>query len=294
MSELDFLRALALGVVQGLSEFLPISSSGHLAIAQNYLGLDPESPTLLLFDVWAHVGTLIAVLFVFRFQVARFATRLTAEVRGAKRPTALRLVALGVIASIPAAVIGLTFKSDIEAVFGNMMGIGICMALTGLVLAGTALAPRGRMGWRTFPFYAALIVGIAQSFAMLPGASRSGFTICAALYLGMRRRWAGEFSFFIGVPAFAGAALIQTVHVLRLDAQTIEAIPWIPILLGAVASLAVGIFALRQLLRTVQQGKLHWFAVYCFILAILLISGILNGESQASSEVALTGSHAAP
>ncbi|MCO6439315.1 MAG: undecaprenyl-diphosphate phosphatase [Phycisphaerae bacterium] len=282
MTELTFTHALILGVVQGLTEFLPVSSSAHLAITQRWMGLDPDSPGLLLFDVLAHLGTLAAVLIVFRRPIRLF---LRAAISGNSTPDtpdrprrskiALRLLTLGIVASIPTAIIGLVFKDDLEAAFGKPSWIGGALLATAVLLALTAVAPRPRRGWRSFRGWQAGAVGVAQGVAILPGISRSGATICTALLLGLRPRWAAEFSFLIAVPAIAGASLIKFKDTVRLPAEELEALAWNPILLGAGVSFLVGLGALLLLLAVVRRAKLHYFAPYCFLLGLLILMGIL-------------------
>ena len=275
MTELGFSNAFLLGIVQGLTEFLPVSSSGHLALAQRWLDLDPDSPTMLLFDVCAHVGTLVAIMIVFAKPAGRFLRRLLRELGKArpKRRYALRIVGLCVAASVPTAAIGLGFKDKLEASFDNPTVIGICLIVTGVLLAATAFAPRARRGWGRFGVFRAAIVGFAQGLAILPGLSRSGATICMATLLGLRRRWAGEFSFLIATPAILGAAALKFRDTTMLPESALAAVPWGPVIVGAGVSFLVGVVALKLLLGIVRRAKLHYFAFYCWILAACVLLG---------------------
>ncbi len=275
MSELGYLNAILLGVIQGLTEFLPVSSSGHLALTQRWLGLDPDTPALLLFDVLAHIGTLVAVLYVFAGPAGRFVGRVVRESGQSfsGRRHGWHIAALAGVATIPTGVIGLAFKSRFEEAFDKPVWIGSCLIVTGVLLAGLAVTRRGRRGWRDFRWWQAVLVGVAQACAILPGISRSGSTICIAGYCGLRRQWAAQFSFLIAVPAIVGGAIIKTMDTLTLPADQLALIPFGPVLVGSLVSLIVGILALRLLLGTVRRAKLHYFAPYCWLLGIAVLVG---------------------
>ena len=273
MNSLDLFKAIILGIVQGATEFLPVSSSGHLAIVQHWMNLGATTPTMLLFDVLAHVGTLIAVVVVFAKPGLRYFKRLWAEsARGWSGPRyAWRFALLGITASIPTAIIGLTFKDHFEAAFDNRFAVGGGLLVTGVLLWTTSRARRGRRGWRTFSFWRAAVVGVAQGLAILPGISRSGSTICTASLLGLRRRWAGEFSFFIALPAICGASVIKLKDTWELPADQLAEIPWGPVWAGSIVSLLVGMVALSFLLRVIRQAKLHYFAPYCWAIGTMIL-----------------------
>jgi undecaprenyl-diphosphatase len=276
--ELTYLKAALLGILQGLTEFLPVSSSGHLALSQRLFQLEPDAPGMLLFDVLAHLGTLVAVLVIFRRSVLLYARRLVRETnpRWQRRRYAWRIAGLGIAASIPTAVIGLTLQDTFEAAFDKPRWIGVALLVTGGLLALTMVVPRGRRGWARFAWWQAVLVGIAQAMAIMPGISRSGATICVASYAGLRRRWAGEFSFFIAVPAIAGAALLKLRDTFDLPAETLEQLAWGPILVGSIASFVVGAFALALLMHLVRKGKLYYFAIYCWLVGLAAIFGAFH------------------
>lgn len=277
MSELTYFQATVLGIVQGLTEFLPISSSAHLALTQGLLKLNPASQSMLLFDVCTHVGTVIAVLVVFARPAGRFLTRLVRETdrRWTQKRYAWRIALLGIFASIPTAAIGLGFKTQLEGAFAKPLWIGVCLIVTALLLVLTKGVPRGRRGWGRFAWWQALLVGIVQGAAILPGISRSGATICVAVFCGLRRRWAAEFSFFIAVPAIIGATLVKLSDVSELTVSASASIHWGPVIAGSGASFLVGVVALRILLGVVRMRTLHYFAPYCFVLGALAIIGAL-------------------
>jgi undecaprenyl-diphosphatase len=274
VSELDYLTATLLGIIQGLTEFLPISSSGHLALAQGWLDLDPDSTPMLLFDVLAHFGTLIAVLVVFVEPGLRYLRRLARESSGAwsGRRYAGRIVLLAIVATVPTAAIGFSLKDTFEAAFARPAWIGVCLLVTGCALAALAWLPRGRRGWKDYRWWEAGLVGIAQGLAILPGISRSGATICMASYCGWRRRWAAEFSFLIVIPAIVGAAILKLTETIGLPREQLAAVRWGPVVIGSVVSLVVGVFALKLLLGAVRRAKLHYFAVYCWLVGVIVIA----------------------
>ncbi len=278
MSELTYLKSILLGIVQGATEFLPVSSSAHLAIFQRFMSLDGSSDTVLIFDAAAHIGTVIAVAFVFRKAFTSYLVRLRSELRQdfRGRRHALRFCWLGVLASIPTAAIGLGFKDWFEASFSKPSHYGTALLITGALLAATALVGRGRKGWAKFRPWHALVIGVAQGCAVTPGISRSGSTICTGALLGLRRRWAGEFSFFIAVPAILGGAAVQFSKVARMSAEQLAAVPWGPIVTGSLVSLVVGVVCLIWLVHVIRKARLHWFSVYCWLAGGLILTGALD------------------
>jgi undecaprenyl-diphosphatase len=258
---LDAASAAVLGVVQGLTEFLPVSSSGHLVLGQQLLGLtEPE----LLFDVAVHVGTLAAVVVVFRADLWTMVKGLWARgPQGARGRRLLWLVALG---TLPAAAAGVLLKSLFESLFASPAAVGAALLFTGCLLMATRLAPSGDRGLaRTGPGRA-LGVGLAQALAITPGVSRSGATIAAGLFLGLERETAARLSFVLSVPAILGALVLQLAH---LDPA--QAPPLAPLLVGAATAAASGLAALKLLLRLVRSGRLHWFAWYCWALGLFAV-----------------------
>ncbi len=279
MSDLDYGKALLLGLVQGLTEFLPVSSSGHLVIIQQWFKLEGAAPSMLLFDVFTHVGTLFAVLVVFATTLRRFVVRAWREFGSGEtgKRIATPVVLLGLVACIPTAAIGLFFQRWFEQAFDSLTTTGVGLLLTACLLFVTGRVPRPRRGWRRFGWWRAAMVGVAQGAAISPGVSRSGSTICLAMLLGMKRRWAAEFSFLIAVPAIAGAGVLKMRETLSLPHEQLSTIPWGPILAGSVVSFCVGVVALRLLLRIVVRDKLHLFSYYCFALGVAVLCHQLLG-----------------
>lgn len=280
MNDLTYLQALILGVIQGLTEFLPVSSSAHLAITQQLMRLEADSPAMLMFDVAGHLGTLAAVVLVFAPTFRRYLRRLILESRLSfgERRVAWRIAGLGVCASVPTAIIGLAFKDTLEAAFGKPRWIGVALLVTGTLLYVTGKVPRPRLGWKKFGLGRAFAVGLAQGVAILPGISRSGATICAAMIVGLRRRWAGEFSFFIATPAICGAAVLKAMDTFELSGPQSAALPTGPILLGAITALFSGYVALRLLLVVVHRAKLQHFCYYCWLVGLVVVGLALTGR----------------
>ena len=275
MSELGYGWAVVLGVVQGLTEFLPVSSSAHLAIFQRWCGLDPESLPMHVFDGLVHIGTTVAVFIVFATPLRRYVHRLLAELSlsWTGKRYALRILLLGVVATIPTGLIGVGFKQTFERAFGDPAGIRVGLLITGVLLAFTARIARGSRRWKDFAWWQAALVGTAQGIAIWPGVSRSGSTICTATFIGLRRRWAAEFSFFIAVPAILGATALKLREAWEMSGRNAGAIAWGPSLAGSIVSLAVGVLSLRLLLGAVRRAKLHYFAAYVWLVGGMLLLG---------------------
>ncbi len=259
---MSYLEAVILGIIQGLTEFLPVSSSGHLVLLQGWLGHDPESPEMLAFDVVSHLGTLLAFAVVFR----RPALALLASRRHAPR-----IIGLALVATVLTGVVGLSCQSWFKSLFGENRLVGVAFMVTGVVLFVAARAPVPKKGWRQFSFLAAGAVGLAQALAIAPGLSRSGLTISAATFLGLRRRWAAQFSFMIAAPAIVGATILTVRDLLEAaPADQLSSFAG-PLLAGGVVAFGVGLVALVLLLRMVQRSQLHWFSYYLWPLGLYAI-----------------------
>lgn len=256
---MGFFEAALLGVIQGLTEFLPVSSSGHLVVFQHLLGFrEPE----LFLDSALHVGTLLAVCIFFRQDLKEMTM---ATLRLKMEDPQARLVAAVLIGSIPTAMIGLIFKEPLEALFGSVSTVGMMLIMTGIVLTLTGLVPRGYTRLSAIPWYVALAVGAAQGLAITPGISRSGATIAAGLFLGLNRELAGRYSFLLAIPAIFGALLLQ------LGSQDLGSVGLLPIAAGFCTAALVGLFALKILMAVVRQGRLAYFAPYCFALGMMIL-----------------------
>lgn len=307
---------MILGFLQGVTEFLPVSSSGHLVVYQRLFELSgPGAPggpggpaeTRLLFDVMVHLGTLIAVLVVFRSDIAALATgawrAVTRQAGGDRGP--LRLLLLLVVGSVPAAVLGLGWKDDLERLFASPAHVGFAFLVTGSVLWLSGYPGRlGRLGrlarskavdqpeQTNQPVQAnpptqadrtgrdlggttwidALLIGLGQALALVPGISRSGTTISVALLLGLDRRLAARYSFLLAVPAILGAVAVQAG-----DTGGIPADQWAAVAAGTIMAAVSGYVALRLLLRIVVAGNLSRFSYYCWGIGLLTLGGVLSG-----------------
>ena len=263
-------QVVILGIIQGLTEFLPVSSSGHLVMFQNLFGF--KEPELLL-DICLHVGTLIAVCIVFFKEISAILAalvRLPALIwtAGGLRPVFndnedVRIAFLIVVGSIPTAILGFLFHKISNQIFGAVWIVGVMLIVTGTLLWLTRqLRLEGRSLLRV-SMKDALIVGVAQGLAVLPGMSRSGSTISVALLLGLDREVSGRYSFLLSIPAILGALL------LGFDSSiTRNSVSGGMIFLGTFSAGIVGYAALKVLLRIIKQGQLYWFAPYCWLLGI--------------------------
>lgn len=261
-------QAVLLGIVQGLTEFLPISSSGHLVLLQNLLGFrEPE----LLLDICLHLGTLAAVLVVFRRDIRDILATLVhlpRRTRSAggflpllREDPQARLCLLIVIGSIPTALLGVLFRQFADRIFANVALVGSMLLVTAGLLWFTRRAKPAKRPLKRMRIRDALCIGLAQGMAILPGVSRSGATIATALYLGLERKLAGRFSFLLSIPAIVGALLLE------IKSSELQASATAPgIALGTAAAALSGYFALLALLRLVEKGKIQYFAPYCALL----------------------------
>jgi undecaprenyl-diphosphatase len=299
---LSISSAAFLGVVQGLTEFLPVSSSGHLVLLEKLFNFNPETPQMLLFDLAVHLGTVIAILIVFHKSAVSFVKNLVAfdkydagkahtasskeasQGTGASGPLkttfriyrknpAVRLLVLAVCATFVTGVSGLALKEQFVRARGSLRTVACMWVITGTLLVVTDVRRRPRLGLRQFSAWHAVIVGLAQAAAILPGISRSGVTICAAILLGLRRRWAVEFSFLLAVPAILGAATHEFLWEFRQSG--LGALSVTPLLVGIITAAATGTIALNVLLNAARNANLKVFGFYCYILAAFVLIYLL-------------------
>lgn len=260
MSEL--LRALILGIVQGLTEFLPVSSSGHLELAEALLHTDEVAEVGMLMTVVLHFGTALATMWVFRGDIAS----IVSGIFGGERDD---LLFAGKIASsmLPAAAVGLFFEEELDALFTGedvVLVVGFMLAITGLLLL---LADRARETDREVTWRDSVIIGLSQAIAIMPGISRSGATISTSVLLGVDRTKAARFSFLMVVPLIFGAIakdLLDGDAYAELDA-------WPAYLIGFLASFFTGIAACTWMISIVRESKLRYFAYYCFAVAVIAV-----------------------
>ena len=269
-------QAGLLGAIQGLTEFLPVSSSGHLALTQKYLSLSPGSHEMLLFDLSIHVATLAAVLVVFAHP---FRSMLHSIFRAPgkyglsreifAKSAGVRLLWLTFLASLPTAAIYFAFSKRFETMFDRQIIISCCWLATGLLIFLAERLGRPRLTLRDFSPWAALAIGLAQGLALMPGLSRSGLTICVALICGLKRGWAGRFSFLIAAPAILGGFVLHLFTVIQ--ARPLDISDYSALIVGSLVAFFVGLWALRVLLKTLHRANLIYFAIYLWIAGSAII-----------------------
>lgn len=269
--DIGIVTAFVLGVVQGLTEFLPISSDGHLAIATMLLG---DVETSLAMVVLLHVGTLLATAIVLRTDVASLLRTLLSPKTWTttEEGRAIRTI---VIASVPTAIIGLALHDVVEPLSRSATVVGLCLLASAVAVGSTRwTAARALDDSLSLPVWKALAIGVAQGLAVLPGLTRSGSTIGIAMLLGMSGPAAFRLSFLLSLPAIAGAAVLELRH------PGVVASLGTPAIVGAVVAFAVGLVALAGLRRIVARGRFWAFAVYLVPLGLVLIAFDLFGGSR--------------
>lgn len=278
---MEFLQSILLSLLQGVTEFLPVSSSGHLALAEALLANGEGGHDAVAFAVLVHAATLAAIVIVFRADVLSLLKYFlgegwrTSRLRGMRWAWLIdargRMIVAVVLASIPTALIGFFAKDFLESLYDQPKAVGGALCITALLLGLTyRTSRRGRDKSEgdvatPFPMWMALAVGVVQGLAIVPGISRSGSTIAVALLLGMHREAAGKFSFLIAIPAIMGALLLQ---LSEFDAAAIAPAT------GAVAFVVAGAsgwISLKLLMRFLRGGRLYYFAFYCLALGISAI-----------------------
>ena len=266
------LFAVLLGLVQGLTEFLPVSSSGHLVLFQQVLGdgvmgMDDH----VAFDLVLHLGTLVPVLIMYRADIGSVFADLKGEGPLLERD-GLRLAAWVVLGTVPTGIIGVLFKDVFEQLFTTTLTVGVAFGLTAILLWRTRALQDGRRSIQDMTWQDALIIGLAQGVAITPGISRSGTTIAIALVLGLRRDLAARFSFLLSVPAILGAFVLKS-----RDFDLTAGHALLPLGVGFVAAAVSGWAALLLLLKLVRSGDFSRFSFYLAPLAVAAIAFGLFG-----------------
>lgn len=249
---MTYYDALWLAIVQALTEFLPVSSSGHLVVLQHWLGL--REP-MLVFDVMLHVGSLTAVVVFYRKRIWSLAISVF---QPSKVPDGRRMIVMVFIASVPAGVVGVALSDFFESLFAAPAAVGLFWLLTSALLFGASRIPAGAKTVAGIEFRDALLIGLFQAIAILPGVSRSGSTIAAAILCGLMAKEAADFSFLIYIPAIFGATLLQ----LKDLAGTARS-DLLVYLFGAIVAAVVSYGAIWLLLRLLQKRVIQPFAWYC-------------------------------
>ena len=271
---MGYFEAVVLGLLQGLAEFLPISSSGHLALAQNLFGV--EADKVLLFAVLLHLGTLIAVFVAYWRDIWELIVELCVTIKDLCTGKGLRLEErpvrkLGVmiiVATIPTAVIGLLFNDFFEGLYSSMVAVGIGFLITGVLMflaekMGSANRDIRKMNCRN-----AVFIGVLQGIAIYPGISRSGSTLVGGLTTGLKREFAVKFAFLISIPSILGSVVLEAPKALEGD---LDPSLWGPILAGMLVAAVSGYFAIKTMIRIVSNKKLSYFSYYVWVLGLCTI-----------------------
>ncbi len=268
---MNYLQSALLGLVQGLTEFLPVSSSGHLQIFKRILGAEALTTTLTM-DILLHVGTLVAVFLVYYKDIGalirEFFLMIWDVLRGKpdfKSPYR-RFVLMVIIGSVPAGLVGILLKDTISNL--PLLCVGIALFVTAVLMWLSDTIAEGKKTMKTASYPSALLVGLFQAVAILPGISRSGSTITGARAAGYTREFAVKFSFILSIPAILGAALLDAVDVVKSGMLGIEIAP---ALVGMAVAAISGFLAIRWLLKLVKNSKFHYFSYYCAAAGVLAI-----------------------
>ena len=252
---MNLIESIILGIVQGLTEFLPISSSGHLSIMEEALGFSKESSSIE-FDLLLHFATLLAVLVYFR-------DKLITILFGLFKPEskeAKKLTAHLIIGTIPIVILGFLFKDRVEAISENPVLVCSLLCFTGTILFIPSLLKRNK---QPITFRRSFLIGIAQAIALFPGISRSGSTITMGIILGISPKKCAEFSFLLGIPAICGAMVLKMNEISSLDSKLLSIYS-----AGMISAFLTGLIAIFCVLRLVEKGKFKYFGFYCLLVGI--------------------------
>jgi len=261
---MTWFEALILGIIQGLTEYLPVSSSGHLAIGQALFGMSDGADNLM-FTVAVHVATVLSTIVILWSEIDWIVRGLFKCELNAETKYALNIV----VSMIPVGIVGLFFKDQVEAIFGSgLLVVGCCLLITAALLTFSYLAkPRQkeRISWKD-----ALIIGIAQAVAVLPGVSRSGSTIATGLMLGNKKESLAQFSFLMVIPPILGEALLDVMKMVKGE-DVMGGIETLPLIVGFLAAFLSGCIACKWMINIVKKGKLIYFGIYCAIVGVVTI-----------------------
>lgn len=260
-------EAVLLGLMQGLTEFLPVSSSGHLVVLQHFLGFEEHSVS---FDIAVHLGTILSILTVYRKAVAELLSEAMSCVGIARN-----FILMVILGNVPTAMIGLGLKSVFLEMFQSLEVVGVCFIITGTLLLATRGTKSegqankdfvGFSGMTPIKWWQAIVIGVAQGFAISPGISRSGSTIAAGLLLGLPRKTAALYSFMLSIPAIGGATILQ-IKDLAGSGSTL----WGPLAVGTLVAYMAGVFGLLAILKVIRGGRLEIFTIYLWILGPFIL-----------------------
>ena len=265
---MDWLQALLLGIVQGLTEFLPVSSSGHLAIGRELLGVEDSGD--LVFEVAVHAATVLATIVVFRKQI----WKLLCGLFKFKYNDETDYIAKICVSMIPVLIVGLFFKDSVEVLFSSMKVVGIALLVTAILLTFSDWMSRSRDKEKAvtpqrngISFWQALVVGIGQACAVIPGLSRSGTTISTGLICGVKRSEMAQFSFLMVLVPILGEAFLDIVG----GEMAASSIGFVPLAVGFAAAFVSGLFACKVMIALVRRAQLKWFGLYCALVGIAVL-----------------------
>lgn len=268
---MGYIEAIILGLVQGLSEFLPISSSGHLALLENLFEIKEDS--VIFFAVLLHIGTLVSIFIVYHEDIYALIKELfllfkdifTGKgLRIEERPIR-KLGIMIIVSSIPTAIMGLLFSDYIDRIFGSFTVISICWIITGFILLFSEKLNNNKKEIEGMKYRNAFFVGICQGLAIMPGISRSGSTIVGSLVTGLKREFAVEFAFLISIPAILGSAILEFPKAIKagIEPSTIG-----PMIVGFLVAAISGYFAITTMIRIVSKHRMRYFSYYVWILGL--------------------------
>ena len=261
---MDTLQAIILGIVQGLTEFLPVSSSGHLQLANEILGTELNPDSNLTFSLTLHAATVLSTIVVLWAEIWRLIKGVFSRTFTAEQAYVLKIV----ISMIPVGIVGLFFKDYIEAAFSSIVVVGVMLLVTALLLTFAYYAkPRQN---QSLSYRDAFIIGLAQAVAVLPGLSRSGSTIATGLLLGNKKESVAQFSFLMVLPPILGNALLDC-----LKGDFGGGVETLPLVAGFVAAFVTGCIACKWMIDIVKRGKLIWFAIYCAVAAVVALGAYI-------------------
>ena len=271
---MDIIQGIIIGIVQGLTEFLPVSSSAHLVFIQNILGVESS----LAFDTFLHLGTLIAVLWFFRYDIYKMLKSWWLSLgdilqgrftEGFREDPYKRLAWYVIIATIPVGIVGVLFEDSVDALFAGALYVpAFFLFVTGTILYLSQRMTSGNINYDNITKKEALFMGLGQACAILPGLSRSGTTIAAGLTIGLDKEFAAKFSFILSIPAIFGAFILQLKDIgSAMDAN------FLPVFLGFIAAIISGYMAIKWMLDLIQNKSLDIFSYYCWAVGIIVFMG---------------------
>lgn len=261
----ETIKALIIGIVQGLTEFLPVSSSGHIVIAQEILGLENSEQDNLLFAIILHFATALSTIVIFRKDILQVFRGLFQFKWNEEFRFALKIV----LSMIPAAIVGVFFKDTLEELFSNLRLVGFMLLITATLLF---IADQARHTSKDISFKDSFIIGLAQAVAaLLPGISRSGTTISTSILLGDDKNKAARFSFLMVLPLILGATVKMYLDMDPAQSSATSNMDFLPLLVGFLAAFLSGLFACKWMIEFVKKAKLKYFSAYCTVLGLFVI-----------------------